>query len=180
MVIGVATPVVDRDRLFVSGFYDGSLMLRLRQDRLGVERIWQRRGTSERKTQALHAMISTPLIDGDFVYGVDSYGELRCLDANTGQRIWEDQTATPRARWSTIHMVRNGRRIWMFNERGELIIGQLSPQGFHEISRTHLLHPTTGQLPQRHGVCWAHPAYADRHVLARNDHELVCASLETK
>lgn len=180
MVIGIVTPVVDRDRLFVSSFYDGSLMLRLRQDRLAVERIWQRRGRNERNTDALHSIISTPLIDGDYLYGVDSYGQLRCLDAATGDRVWEDQTATPRARWSTIHMVRNHGRIWMLNERGDLIISRLSPDGFHEISRTHLLDPTTEQLPQRGGVCWSHPAYADRHVFARNDRQLVCASLEPR
>ena len=33
MVINVPTPVIDGDRLFVCGFYDGALMLRLRQDR---------------------------------------------------------------------------------------------------------------------------------------------------
>ena len=53
----------------------------------------------------------------------------------SGNRIWEDLTAVPKARWATIHMVRNGRREWMFNERGELVIGTLSSQGFHEISR---------------------------------------------
>jgi hypothetical protein len=74
-------------------------------------------------------------------------------------------------------MVRNGRRTWMFNERGELLIGELSPQGFHEISRAKLLEPTTEQLRQRNGVCWSHPAYANKHIYARNDRELVCASL---
>jgi len=178
MVINVPTPVVDGDRLFVSSFYDGSLMLRLRQDVPAVERLWARRGPSEVKTDALHAMISTPLLDGDYVYGVDSYGELRCLEAKRGDRVWEDLTAVPKARWATIHMVRNGRRTWMFNERGELIIAELSPRGFHEISRAKLLDPTTGQLSQRGGVCWSHPAFAHRHVFARNDRELVCASLE--
>ena len=80
-------------------------------------------------------MISTPYMEGDYIYGVDSYGELRCLDARTGNRVWEDLTAVPKARWATIHMVRNGDRTWMFNERGELIIATLSPQGFHEMSR---------------------------------------------
>jgi hypothetical protein len=65
----------------------------------------------------------------------------------------------------------------MFNERGELVIAELSPQGFREISRAKLLDPTTGQLSQRGGVCWSHPAYAYKHVFARNDRELVCASL---
>jgi len=41
-----------------------------------------------------------------------------------------------------------------------------------------LIQPTTGQLPQRNGVCWSHPAFANRHVIVRNDQELVCASLE--
>jgi hypothetical protein len=152
-------------------------MLRLAGDRLGVEEVWRRSGESEMRTDALHAMISTPLMDGDYVYGVDSYGQLRCLDAKSGNRIWEDLTAVPKARWATIHMVRNGRRIWMFNERGELIIGELLPQGFHEISRAKLIEPTTAQLSQRGGVCWSHPAYAYKHIFARNDRELVCANL---
>ena len=177
MVINVPTPVVHKDRLFVTAFYDGSLMLRLRQDEPAVEKIWRRQGGSERDTDALHAMISTPYLNGDYIYGVDSYGELRCLEAATGDRVWEDQTATPRARWSSIHMVQRNDRVWMFNERGELIISQLSPQGFREISRAKLIEPTTDQLRQREGVCWSHPAYAYGHVFARNDRELVCADL---
>ncbi len=178
MPIGVATPVVARDRLFVSSFYDGSLMLRLGRQRPSVQKIWQRRGGNERNTDSLHCMISTPLILGDYVYGVDSYGQLRCLKADDGNRVWEDLTATPPNRWSNIHMVRNGDRIWMFNERGQLIIGKLSPNGFDAISRTQLIEPTREQLQRRDGVCWSHPAYANRHIFARNDRRIVCASLE--
>jgi outer membrane protein assembly factor BamB len=180
MPIGVATPVVDRDRVFVSSFYDGSLFLRLNQQQLAVERIWRRRGRSERDTDSLHCMISTPWLDGDFIYGVDSYGEFRCLDADTGDRLWEDLSVTNNDRWGNIHMVRNGDRYWLFNERGELVIARLSPEGLHEISRAKLLDPTLEQLRRRGGVCWSHPAYADRHVYARNDKEIVCASLEAE
>lgn len=178
MPLGVPTPVVEGERLFLCGFYDGSLMLRLRPERPAVEKLWQRRGANERVTDALHSIISTPLLLGDYLYGVDSYGELRCLDARTGDRLWESQEAVPRSRWATIHFVRNGDRVWMFNERGQLMIAHLAPRGFEEISRTQLIRPTTGQLPQRSGVCWSHPAFAYRHVFARNDEELVCASLE--
>lgn len=179
MPIGVATPVVSGDRLFVTSFYDGSHMLRLKQDVPGAEVLWKRVGDSELQTDALHSIISTPLFVGDYIYGVDSYGELRCLKAENGDRVWENLTATPKSRWSTIHFVPNGDRTWMFNERGELIIGELSPQGFREISRANLLEPTREQLNQRGGVCWSHPAFANGHVFARNDRELVCASLLT-
>ncbi len=177
MVINVPTPVVENDRMFLTAFYDGALMLRLRQDGVAVEKLWRRQGRSERDTDALHCMISTPYFEGDYVYGVDSYGQLRCLEAATGDRVWENLTATPPARWSNIHMVQNGDRMWMFNERGELIIAKLSPAGFQEISRAKLIEPTTKQLGSRGGVCWSHPAYADRCVFARNDNELVCADL---
>ena len=85
MVINVPTPVVDEDRLFVSCFFDGALMLKLDRDELRVEQAWRRQGPSERNTDALHAMIGTPCMQGGYVYGVNSYGELRCLDAQDGR-----------------------------------------------------------------------------------------------
>ena len=114
---------------------------------------------------------------GDHVYGVDSYGELRCLEMTSGDRVWESDKAVPRGRWSTIHFVRHKENVWMFNERGELIISRLSPQGFTELSRTKLIDPTTAQLSRRGGVCWSHPAFANRHIFARNDQEILCADL---
>jgi hypothetical protein len=180
MPIGIATPVVEGDRVFFTSFYDGSLMLRLLQDRPEVEKVWQISGRNEKNTEALHSIISTPVFENGYIYGVESYGELRCLDAATGNRVWENRTAVPRARWSTIHFVKNGDRYFLFNERGELIIARLSPQGYDEISRAKLLEPTMDQLRERGGVCWSHPAFANKHVFARNDKELVCASLAAK
>jgi len=177
MILNIADPVVQGNFVYFSAFYDGSLLIQLDQEKLSAQTVWRRIGESERNTDALHCCISTPLVTGDYIYGVDSYGELRCLDLHTGDRIWESQEAVPRARWSNIHMVRQDDRLWFFNERGELIICRLSPQGYHEISRTKLIDPTTEQLKQRGGVCWSHPAYANRCVFARNDKELVCADL---
>ena len=181
MVLNISTPVFENGYLFVSGFYDGSLLLKVNPDKHAVEKVWRRRGRSEKITDSLHCCISTPVIQGDYIYGVDSYGELRCLDLKTGDRIWESLEATPKDRWSNVHMVRHEDKIWMFNERGELIISKLSPEGFHEISRAKLIEPTTGQLNRRgEGVCWSHPAYANKHIYIRNDEELVCADLSIK
>ena len=177
MVINIATPVFHNNYIFVSCFYDGSLLLKVNPDELTAEKIWRRKGPNERETDSLHCCISTPILQGDYIYGVDSYGELRCLDLKTGDRVWEDLTAVPKERWSNIHMVKNADKIWMFNERGQLIISKLSPQGFHEISRSDLIEPTEGQLSRRGGVCWSHPAYAYKHIYIRNDNEIVCASL---
>jgi outer membrane protein assembly factor BamB len=178
-VISVATPVLEGDRLFLSSFYNGSILIELASERTAASKLWHRRGPDEYQTDALHSLIVTPYLEGDYIYGVDSYGQLRCLEADTGDRVWEDRTATTQVRWGTLHMVRHAEtgKIWMFNDRGELIISRLSPDGFQEISRAHLLRPTRQQLRRRNGVCWSHPAFAYRHVFNRNDEELVCASL---
>lgn len=176
--MSIASPVLFNDHIFVSAFYSGSLLVKLGEDYTTAEKVWQRSGESERKTDALHCVINTPVIIDDYIYGVDSYGELRCLEFATGDRVWEDQTAVKRNRWANIHFIQNRDKIWMFNEQGELIISELSPKGFKEISRAKLIEPTKKQHPR--GVTWTHPAFANKHIFVRSDDKLVCADLSKK
>ena len=177
MPIGIGSPIWDGEFLFVSSFYDGSLMVKTPKDKLAIEVAWRQVGPDEEHTKSLHSMIGTCLLQGDYVYGVDSYGEMRCLEKKTGKRVWEDLTAVPKARWATIHMVEQGNRNWLFNERGELLIAQFSPNGLTILDRCDLIEPTREQLGQRNGVCWSHPAFAEKSVFARNDRKIVRASL---
>ena len=86
-------------------------------------------------------------------------------------------TIVPRARWGTAHLTPQADKVWIFNERGDLLLTSLSPEGATIHDRTHLIDPTRDQLNQRGGVTWAHPAYADRHVFVRNDEALSCFNL---
>ena len=173
--MSISTPVLYNDHIFVSCFYSGSMLVKLNSDYTSAQKVWQRCGESERKTDALHCVMNTPVIIDDYIYGVDSYGELRCLEFSTGDRIWEDLTAVKKDRWANIHFIQNGNKTWMFNEHGELIISELSPKGFNEISRAKIIEPTKEQLPR--GVTWSHPAFANKHVFVRNDNKLVCYDL---
>jgi hypothetical protein len=56
-----------------------------------------------------------------------------------------------------------------------LIRAHLNARGYEEMSRVHLIDPTY-HLGGRN-VAWPPPAFADRQVFARNDKELLCASL---
>lgn len=174
--IGIATPVVRDDMLLISEAHKGTLLLRLLQSELDVEKIWHRR-KEDFPAAAMHCLISTPYIKGEYIYGADNSGVLRCLRLSTGDQLWEDRTAVPENRWATIHLIRNQDKTWLFNEQGELIIARLTPDGYDEISRAKLLDPTMDQLRRRNGVTWSHPAFAYGHVFARNDMELVCADL---
>jgi outer membrane protein assembly factor BamB len=45
------------------------------------------------------------------------------------------------------------------------------------LDRCQLIEPTREQLGQRGGVCWSHPAFAEKSIFARNDRRIVRASL---
>ena len=73
------------------------------------------------------------------------------------------------------------QREWIFNEHGELIIAELSPEGYKQISRGKLVNRTPFGMPSRiGGVTWAHPAFAYKHVIVRNDGQLVAADLSAE
>ena len=76
--------------------------------------------------------------------------------------------------------MRHGDGYFINNDRGELIIAKLSPEGYREVSRTNLIKPTTdsGNRRELGAVNWSHPAYANRHLFARNDEEIISVSLE--
>jgi hypothetical protein len=155
-------------------------MLKLTDDKPDATMLWASRSNSEVDTDAIHSTISTPVIEGNYIYGIDSHGELRCLELATGRRVWESMALVKeRARWATAFFVKNGDRYFINNDRGELVIARLSPAGFHEISRTQLIEPTHPYARRRElgAVHWSHPAYANKHIFVRNDAEILKASL---
>src|SRR5205085_4108019 len=119
--------------------------------------------------------MSTPVFKNGYIYGVCSYGELRCLRADTGERVWSTLAATTGGkpqRWANAFIIEQGDRYFLFNEKGDLIIAHLTPQGYEEISRAHVLEPTnTLVASERDGesVVWSHPAFARKCMFARND-----------
>ena len=173
----ISTPRQVGDSLFVTCFYDGSMLLRPEPTKTEPAVVWRAKGKNERYTEALHSIISTPFTEDGSIYGVCSYGQLRCLRASTGERVWETLAATggKETRWANAFLIKNGDRFFLPNELGDLILARLTPGGYQEISRAHLLEPTNTAAGRN--VVWSHPAFANRSIFARNDVELVCASL---
>jgi outer membrane protein assembly factor BamB len=182
---------VGADKLFVTSFYNGSMLLKVSADK--AETVWKSKASGERADQTtdLSSIMCTPWVNGDHIYGVCSYGQLRCIEADTGTRVWETMQATrgkltpakiaaepepaERERWSLAFIIPHGDRYFLFNEQGDLIIAKLSPKGYEEIDRTHIIDPTNKMAGRL--VVWMHPAFANKCVYARNDKELICVSL---
>jgi outer membrane protein assembly factor BamB len=157
-------------------------MLRLDASKPAAATVWQSQRVSEKNTDALHSTLSTPFLQDGYIYGVCSYGQLRCLKAATGERVWETFNATTadgkEMRWANAFIVKNQDRFFLFNEKGDLIIARLTPKGYEEISRAHIIEPVNTDAGRP--VVWSHPAFADRRIYARNDKEIICVDLAQK
>jgi outer membrane protein assembly factor BamB len=172
----ISTPRKLGKRLFVTSFYNGPLMIDLGEDGVSPRVLWRTAPTNtEIKNDSLHAIMCTPIVTDDCVYGVGSYGELRCLDTKTGEIVWETKKATGPGRWWNAFLVPQGNRVVICNEQGELIFAELSRAGYKERSRAKLLEPT--QPIGRRMTVWSHPAFAMGSIFARNDGELIRVSL---
>jgi len=168
--------------LFVTSFYNGPVMLKFAKGEAKPALLWKGKASNEKNTDILHSIIPTPFVEGGHIYGVCSYGQLRCIEIATGKRVWESFIATggpyekeEGVRWANAFLVKNGERFFLPNEKGDLIIAKLSPTGYEEISRAHILEPTGRAIARP--VVWSHPAFANKAMYARNDKEVVCVEL---
>ena len=177
--------LVNKSLLFLTSFYNGSLLLDIGGSEPKV--IWKSKSKAGQaavmpeNTVDLHSIMPTPWIKDDHIYGICSYGELRCLELMTGKRLWETHAATTGKsdRWGNAFLIPQAEtdRVFLFNERGELIIARLTPKGYEEIDRAKILEPTNKYALNR-TVVWSHPAFANQNMYARNDKEVVAVSLK--
>lgn len=174
--VTIALPRLEGDRLFLTCFYQGSLLLQLAPG--GPQVVWNRRSTSDEiMNDGLHTVLGTPVFRDGYIYGVCGFGELRCLDAKTGDRRWETYAATGghKGFFANAFLTTQGNRTFLWNDQGELIIARLAPSGYEEISRAKLLEPL--EKTRGRTVTWCHPAYANRRAYVHNGKDLICVSL---
>ena len=195
--VSIATPRHFRDEkhgdlLLVSNAWDGTMVVKLGRDAQKsvptASVLWQRdAGRGGRGAGGLHVVMAPPMVLGGHVYGINHYGQLRCLDATSGDVKWETLAATTGTEEPAVnanafiipHLPAEtpgeGFKAFLANELGDLIIARLSPKGYEEVSRARLLAPTNTDAGRP--VLWCHPAFANRCVYWRNDKELICVSL---
>ena len=171
--MSIVTPRKLGDYLFAGGIVNRAVLLQLGRDKPSAEVVW--RG---QKDVGIGPVSSVPFLEGETMYGVDRQGELRGVNLQDGAHLWSTYAPTTtrgRANSGTAFLVKNGDRFFLFGETGDLVIARLTPAGYDEISRAHLIDPTTDAFGR--DVVWSHPAFANRCVFVRNDKEIVCVSL---
>lgn len=156
--VTISDPVYINGVLLVSDYWKGSKAIRLNDEGKKPQLVWEGR--------RLSLLMSTPLIRDGFVYALDKRDGLKCIELATGKVQWQGEHVTPAERNPHASLVWAGTRALILNTPGELILAELSPNGYRQLSKTAIIDGT-----------WAHPAYAHGCVFVRNDKELACYSL---
>ncbi len=156
----IVTPVVHRGRLILSGVRKPTVAVRLlrRGKEWTTETVWQ--------NPDLSMYMSTPLLDGDVLYGFSSKkkGMFFGLDARTGKTLWS--TAGRDAEHATV--LGAGPWLVVLTTGGELIFAPKSANGFQPAARY-----TVADSPT-----WAHPVLAGREILVKDASSLALWSVE--
>lgn len=176
--MSIARPMVDGNLMYASSIHSEAVLLELAVDAPTAKERWR----GERKT-ALYAANSTPLLADGVIYGTDcNQGSLIAVSCEDGSRLWEtfqatrpDETRFVKHGTAFITRIGDTDRYFIMSETGDLLVARLKPDGYHEQGRFRLLEPTSEAYGRN--VMWSHPAYANRTIYARNDTEVVAASL---
>ena len=177
----IATPVIAGNHLLISEFYKGSLLLELSNDPPTAKELWRSNVEDPRNQKSLNAMMATPFVKDGHAFGIGfngrGQGEFRCVELQSKEMKWSrnDWMSEKPTMFATAFGVENRDRFFLFTDVGELLIAKLSPEGFEELSRAKILEPTTPARGRK--VVWCHPAFANGHMVVRNDKEIVCVDL---
>ena len=160
--VAIADPIFHDGLLLISAFWHGARALRLGPEAQDVELAW----SDQHENRGLMA---GPLYRDRHGYILDRDFGLTCFDYNTGKKLWDDgNKMTPKARHphSTLIGLSGSDGALALNAKGELMHLRLNPSGYQELWRVKII-----------GDTWAHPAPTGRHLIARNDSEIVCVEL---
>jgi outer membrane protein assembly factor BamB len=136
--VNAATPLVFDQHLFVSASYGvGGRLVKLSAD--GAELLWN-------NEEAMASQYTTCVYHDGHLYGAHgradyNNGELRCLEARTGQVVW----AAPEV--GVAHTIAIQNQLLVLNAMGQLFLLPASPRGFQPQAQASLTSQTVRALP---------------------------------
>ena len=171
--MSIGAPQVEGDAVFVMAFNRKSAMIRVAEDNLSAKIEWKGTGAT-----GIGGVLNTAIIDDGYIYACGNSGRYICAELATGKRVWqtfEPSTGKRPAAWANVFSIRHKDRYFHVNDLGDLIIARMSPAGYEEISRAHVIDPTHEVSGRT--LVWSHPSFANGNVYVRNDKEIRCFSL---
>ena len=154
--VNAAAPLVVANQIFITSSYNtGALVIKSTKER--YKKIWS-------NDTSLSSQYASVMHKDGFLYGTHGRADipptpaLRCIELATGKIRWSED------RFGDCQMILCGDRLAALMENGELVLGQVSPNGWKEISRA--------QVVGSDARC--QPALADGRLYVRSKNQISC------
>lgn len=156
----IVTPVAHGNNLIISSVRQGTRAIRISKERdqwKAVE-VW--------RNPKLAMYMSSPVLDGDFVYGLSHFrkGQFFCLDARTGETMW----TTDGREGANASLLDAKNVLFMLTSDGDLIVANKSAKAFEQVARYTVADSST----------WAHPVVLGRQILVKDESNLTLWVIE--
>jgi hypothetical protein len=113
------------------------------------------------RSNELCCHFSSPVLHGEYLYGLDETRDLTCLDVRTGKVRWRKRGFRKGS------LLRVDDRLIVLGEDGRLALVACDPEAYREVARAR---PFQGR-------CWTLPVLADGRLFLRDQSEVVCLEL---
>ena len=186
-IVSIVPPHVNGNRVFITNFYHGSALIEVTE--AGVEELWSTEDQPGHRDD-INSIMSTVIAKDGCYFGVAGNGELRCVREEDGVLKWrsyaalategQDTDAAPRQfnGFASLFITPYQDRYWMFTDQGDLLLTELTADGYQELGRQNLL-ATTGSTRGRDYV-WCAPAFSGGCIFVRNEEKLACFDLRAE
>ncbi|MBD3183311.1 PQQ-binding-like beta-propeller repeat protein [Candidatus Poribacteria bacterium] len=157
----IATPIVDKRKIFVSAGYNMGGALFYITDANKPEVVWKNMEMANHMNPCIPWKGNLYGFHGAPKHNNDK-GQLRCLDFNTGEVMWKQDGLGK----GSLTMA-DGKLI-ILTEDGELVIAEASQHEFKELARTKVLY----------GTCWTVPVISNGKIYCRNhEGQMICVDV---
>ena len=161
------TPVVAGDMVYCSAGYGvggGAFKISKTGAAFKAEALWQTPGDKE---VANHW--STPVYKAGHLYGMFQFkeygsGAMKCVELATGKVKWSQPGFGPG------NVILLGDQILALSDAGELVVAEVTPAGYQEVSRAKVIG----------GKCWSTPVVSNGRIYVRSTTEAACLDVSAK
>ncbi len=155
-----ATPIVDGQTVIYTGAGRGTKAVKIERqgDGFVAKELWS--------NAELAPQFNTPVLADGLLFGLSNRGNLFCINAETGQTAWTDETSRDRGGFGAI--VHAGSVLLALPSNSELIAFAPSDKQFTELARIKVADTST----------YAHPVIAGKGIFVKDQEAVTMWTME--
>jgi len=159
MAYNAATPIIDGDRVIITGQGRGTRALRIAKegDAFSAVELWA--------NPEMAVQFNTPVLKDGYLYGLSERGYLFCLDTATGQTTWTDT-------------VRRGRNFAAILDAGPVLLALPDNSTLIAFAPNHAAYTELAQIKIADKPTYAYPVLAGKRIFVKDQDTLTMWTVE--